>query len=284
MDERRDPQRNAPDEGELLAAYLDADTDDLATARIERRLREDAQVAARLDALARTRARLQRLDEVAPPPELRQRLDARLRAERAAVDDTTGRAPSKTVHADSADRQRRRWFAPLAAAAALMFAAAIGGAALFDLLPQTTSGGESAGTSPETSGDAAAPMAAPDSAREDAGAEEAEEADDAEELDEQTRAADGAMIPPVTADTQIAARLRRRVPQGDDPAAQEAELRANAGLGTDQLCLTGVEADAVDLVERDGRPLLATLERREAGSQVTLFDPVTCATVRTFSD
>src|SRR5918994_5777036 len=107
MDERNDPQTNAPDEGELLAAYLDAETDDMASARVERLLRQDPQAAAKLDALAHTRARLQRLDDVAPPEGYRERLDARLRAERTpgARHDDVRRAPVARQAGD-----RARWW------------------------------------------------------------------------------------------------------------------------------------------------------------------------------
>src|ERR687891_318652 len=134
MDERHDPQTNAPDEGELLAAYLDAETDDITSARVERLLRQDPQVAAKLDALARTRARLQRLDDVAPPEGFRERLDARLRAERTSgAQRGDARRPSVARRAGSRTRWWNDRFAPRVAVAALVLLVVAGGDALLSL-------------------------------------------------------------------------------------------------------------------------------------------------------
>jgi negative regulator of sigma E activity len=171
MDERRDPLTNAPDEGELLAAYLDGETDDVTSARIERRLHTDPTVAAKLDALAHVRARLQRLDEVEPPAGFRERLDARLRSERAqgrpATPPATSMQPAKARRTSRASR-----LMPFAVAASLLLLAVLGGAALLSV--RTGGGGESVSAEFEANADGAeardAPMAAPE---EEAAGEEA---------------------------------------------------------------------------------------------------------------
>lgn len=286
MDERRDPQTNAPDEGELLAAYLAAETDDLTSARIERLLRDDPRVAERLDALARTRQRLQRLDDVRPPPGFRERLDDRLRAERVARTDGGG-------HDAASERSRRgRWldrrrFAPLAAAAAFVLVAVIGGASLLSVGGSVEESAETAADSaaeaPAADAPAAEPFAAPDSGGEAAAGEDAAGAQQQPpgETDE-----DGAVaraLPQVTADADISSRLRDQARSTDEPAVREGNLRRRSGLRAQPLCLTDVDATAVDLVERDGRTLLAALVTDEAGRHVALFDPENCTPLRTFA-
>jgi negative regulator of sigma E activity len=293
MDEHRDPQTNAPDEGELLAAYLDAETDDLTSARLERLLQQDPQAAARLDALARTRERLQRLDEVAPHEGFRERLDARLAAERTPSQVTQSQrtaAPGDAGRVQAGARATQRWFAPFAAAAALVLVAVIGGAAL---LGQTGSGEDSAAApaplQAESSGAADAPMAEADdgagSGEERAGAPasgaQSEVPAGAEE--EQAANESSASAPPrVTSDAGIAARLRRSARITDDAAARESELRERAGLATAPVCLADTDATAVDLVELDGRPVIAALTGSGDEQDVVLFDARSCERLRRF--
>ena len=313
MDERRDPQTDAPDEGELLAAYLAAETDDLTSARIERRLLEDPEVADRLDALARTRQRLQRLDDVRPPADFRARLDARLRAERAGRTDPASGAVAASTHAGERSartaggrrhRGRRfdtRWLTPLATAAALVVVAVIGGTALWNMSAGTSSeesAGSAADTAAEAEGPVAEPFAAPDSGGESAegGGESAEGGDAAggeaaqqelsDRADQDAGGPDAAAadaLPRVTADADIAARLRDQARSTDQPAEREAELRRRSGLPPQTLCLTDSAATAVDLVERDGRAVLTALVADGSGARVVLFDPGDCARLRAFA-
>jgi hypothetical protein len=299
MDDRRDPQTGAPDEGELLAAYLAAETDDLTTARIERRLLEDPQAAARLDALARTRQRLQRLEQVQPPPGFRARLDARLRAERATPHEHTARAGTRV---SSVRRERSRRFAPLATAAALVLAAVLGGVTLLNSIGSVEESAESADQVTDTAADqpaaqdeplAAEPFAAPESGEQGAAGGESSGADGADESsgadgagadrdDAGTLDARAGTLPQVTVDADIAARLRDDARTTDEPALREADLRERSGLPPQPLCLAGSDAAAVDLVERDGRVLLVALAPGGEGSRVVLFDPGDCTRLRAF--
>lgn len=292
MDERRDPQTDAPDEGELLAAYLAAETDDLTSARIERRLLEDPQVAARLDALARTRQRLQRLEQVQPPPGFRERLDARLRTERATPHEQAARAGTR---ASSVRRERGRRLAPLATAAALVLTAVLGGVTLLNSVGGSVE--ESAGSGdqvtdtaadrPATADEplAAEPFAAPESGQGGAADGESSGADGgaaAGKDDAGTLDARAGTLPRVAVDADIAARLRDDARTTDEPALREAALRERSGLPPQPLCLAGSDAAAVDLVERDGRTLLVALTPGGEGSRVVLFDPGDCTRLRAF--
>ena len=282
MDERHDPQTNAPDEGELLAAYLDAETDDLTSARIERLLQQDPQAIAKLDAIARVRARLQRLDDVVPPEDLRERLDARLRAERTRYTEhgVARRAPAARQPASRARRWNQR-LAPRAAAAGLVLLAVIGGAAL--LLPR--SGSDSMGATAEEAGGAGeAPASAPRLGGEDnstyaEGAEGTIEQDAGQPADTQA----ALELQRVRTDADIAARLDRRAQRTQDAAARETRLRRRAGMPTAPICLSDIDATAVDLVELDGEPVLSALVPDPDGSKVALFDLQTCARLRTFT-
>jgi negative regulator of sigma E activity len=291
MDERRDPQTNAPDEGELLAAYLDAETDDITSARLERLLREDPQVAARLDALARTRARLQRLDDVAPPEGFRERLSSRLAAERAPAAEPAPveqPPPVGQPHDRPVVRRTQRWFAPLATAAALILVAMIGGATL--LFQSGSESSDSTGAPAQLqaeSSDSNAPMAGAESgaeqAEEGAGAPGGETTASADEAtpratDESLRAA----TPRVASDAGIAARLQRPAQRTDDPVARESELRARAGLDPALACLAGTDATAVDLVEVDGRVVVTALTGEGEALDVVLFDAQNCERLRSF--
>lgn len=290
MDDHRDPRSNAPDEGELLAAYLAAETDEVTTARIERLLREDPRVAARLDALARARERMQRLDEVSPPAGYRDRLTARLRDERAARTtpaERTARSADggpaahqvQPAAGDGRDRRRAappawvRRLSPAAAAAALVLVAVVGGSMLF----RAGSAEDTAGTA-EIQADAPADGAVP------AEPFSAEEAAGVDADDERAQAGEaGAAAPPAAADDDIVSRLRGVVPRTDDPRAREADLRAQAGLPLDPLCLEEIDPVAIDLVERDGRLQLTALIEPDGAARVEVFDPLTCERVRTFS-
>jgi negative regulator of sigma E activity len=282
MDERHDPQTNAPDEGELLAAYLAAETDDITSARIERLLRQDPQAITKLDAIASVRARLQRLDDVVPPDGLRERLDARLRAERThhAKHGDARRAP---VDHQSASRVRR-WnqrLAPIAAVAVLVLLAVVGGAALL-------SGGmagstdDSAGAAAE--GEADAPLSAPRFGTEENEAEAAQQGGAMEQDKDRAVEPQAAVeLPRVRTDADIAARLGRRAQRTLDPPAREARLRRRAGMPTAPICVSDIDATAVDLVELDGQPVLAALVADDGGSQVALFDLQACTRLRTFA-
>jgi negative regulator of sigma E activity len=275
MDERHDPQTNAPDAGELLAAYLDGETDDVTSARIERRLRTDPGTAAKLDTLAHIRARLQRLDEVEPPADFRERLDARLRSER---DKARPATPPMSSHTGS----RPGRLAPFAAAAGLLLVAVVGGVALLNI----RGGGddESVGAAAEIHADAEEPEAAdaPMLASPDDGADAAEERAARDADIEQQAETSGAALPNVATDSDITARLQQTDQEVDDPVAREAQLRARAGLPAAPICLDDFDAVAVDLVERAGQPLLAALITERGGPRVVLFDPRACARIRTF--
>lgn len=294
---------DAPDEGALLAAYLDGDTDEVTTARIERRLASDDALAARLDSLAETRARLQRLDEVVVPADVRARLRGRLDAERGASGGADGRHvhPGRATHGaedpgvTTGIRRARRWSVRatpvLAAAAAIVLVAVLGTAAL---LGQLGMGGtdESAGAevSLDAQGGAEAgepQAAAPDDEAADraagggAGAMAAESA-----ASESARGSDGARgdqqaAAKVDGDDDIAARAERL---RDDPptnlVTRERRLRERAGLPTTRLCVRELRAATVDLVDEDGRVALAVMVRG-ASPQIVLLDPRTCAAVRT---
>lgn len=312
MDDPRDDQMTNPDEGALLAAYLAADTDEVTTARIERRLRDEPEFAARLDALARTRVRLQRLDQVAPPPELHERLVAAIQAERTATtDDRAGMreaVSARATHAATPPRaaQRTRRLAGLSAAAVwLLFAVVAGGVLVGLFLPRGSSdGAESTGAAEVEDGGVAAAqadkpvegLAAPDSAPEAAQGDERDdgaqgEAEAADEAGVATRAGSseaamaappGGSLPPVSDDAEITTRLADAVGTGA-VSQREARLRRGADLPTQPACLSGTDAIAVDLVERDGRALLTALVARDSGRAVVLFDPVTCERVRSFT-
>ena len=279
MDERRDPLTNAPDEGELLAAYLDGETDDVTSARIERRLHTDPTVAAKLDALAHVRARLQRLDEVEPPAGFGERLDARLRSERAqgrpATPPATSMQPAKARRTSRASR-----LMPFAVAASLLLLAVLGGAALLSV--RTGGGGESVSAEFEANADGAeardAPMAAPE---EEAAGEEAD-GGGATTAVEQAAPDSARGLPDVATDRDIVGRLQQQDQAADDPVSREAELRARAGLPASPTCLDDLDATAVDLVERDGQQVLSALITDGGGPQVVLFDPRTCERIRTF--
>jgi hypothetical protein len=276
MDERHTPHTNAPDEGELFAAYLDAQTDEVTTARVERLLRQDPQAAARLDAIARTRARLQRLDGAVPPDGFRDRLDARPRAERGEARQTPVASGTRT----SANR-----FAPLAAVAALVLVAVLGVGALLSQVEGSGSE-ESAGGGAEldaqapaaTSGDAPLAGADDQATEEGAGAAAAQE-----EEEQEVRTTAEAAAPQVGGDADIARRLERPAQSTRDPSAREAELRAEAGLPAGPVCVEDVDASAVDLVERDGELVLVALVAGRNGPRVVVFNPQECTQVRTFA-
>jgi negative regulator of sigma E activity len=269
MDERHDPQSSAPAEGELLAAYLDAQTDEVTSARIERLLRQDPQAAARLDAIARTRARLQRLDGAVPPDGFRERLDARLQSER---------AEARHPHVAREPRRSANRLAPLAAVAALVLVAVLGVGAL---LGQTASSqDEAAGGAAEMQADAPAatsgnaPLAGADG-------ENAERDSGEEALEGDARTSAEAALPQGGGDAEITRRLEAQ--DTGDPSTREAELRASAGLPAEPVCVDAVDAEAVDLVERNGEVVLVALIPGRSEPRVVVFDPADCARVRTFA-
>ncbi|HSK91881.1 MAG TPA: hypothetical protein VK875_11270, partial [Euzebyales bacterium] len=247
------------------------------------------------------------------PPGLRTRLDARLRAERAeraahaqpvergdhlqrVAADAAGPPPAATAAAPATTpataraRWRQRWRgAPFAAAAAVVLVAVIGGAALLgqsgsmDEVATDSAGGEAADAT------AAAPFAAPE-AGDDAGTLEAQEdSGNAQADDRSSTTADGdgaeavPALPRVRDDDDIAARLDDPERATDDPPGAEAALRLRYGLAPQPLCLAGVDAAAVDIVEVDGAAVLSTLERGDDGRQVALYDVGLCSRLRTFA-
>jgi anti-sigma factor RsiW len=262
----------------VLAAYLDGATDEVTTARIERRLAADPALAARLDELATVRARLQRLSQVRAPDDVRQRLRARLTEERmsdAATD--PARVESAPAGGEQADR-RRRWMAGVAprlavAVVALVAIVALGAAAVQLLGGVGASGsGERAAVADSDGGGEAA--------QEDAGAAEGRDQAATSPDAMPSEAAAAADVPTVRRDQQVIARAlrqERRTPR--ELRARERRLRRRAGLPTDQLCVTDLEGRTVDLVQRDGRLVLAVLV--PPGDQIVLVDPRTCAPERT---
>lgn len=259
---------DALDEGALLDAYLDDETDDVTSARLDRRLAADPALAARLDTLANTRARLQRLDEVSAPPQARQRLDAALREARA---DTTTEAPP----AAAPTRPRRRWrvIAPTAAAAAIVVLAALGLTGV--LGPVGMSEEALIATGSDDAGGEAAEEA-------EAGQLDAAAGADGAQGEREAAGAAPAITAPavVTGDAEISARARRL--RADPPAslaAREQRLRDAAGLSSTRLCVDELEAVTVDLIDDGGRVALAVLV--DPADQIVLLDPRTCATIRT---
>jgi hypothetical protein len=49
------------------------------------------------------------------------------------------------------------------------------------------------------------------------------------------------------------------------------------------VCLSDIDATAVDLVELDGQPVLAALVPHRDGDRVAIFDPQACERLRTFT-
>lgn len=81
-------------DGELLAAYLDDDLDDLDVRRLERRLLDDADLRRQLDVLHETVVALQRPDATVPPDGLTDGIRRRVASAPAPEAPTPSRAPS----------------------------------------------------------------------------------------------------------------------------------------------------------------------------------------------
>lgn len=265
------PDRGDLTDGEVLAAYLDGETDEVTTARLERRLADDPALAGRLDDLAAARARLQRLSEVRAPEEVRRRLHARIAEERATG--TTGPAVTPTV--ERAQR-RRAWMAAvaprLAVAVVAVVALVVLGAAVVQLLGvgAADSGGESAAME--------ASEAADGRVADDLGGAEVE-GESREATADAGREPAAQEAPTVRSDDQIVDRaLRQQRRRPGELRSRERRLRRRAGLAADRLCVVDLDAMTVDLVERDGRLVLALLD--PSGSQIVLVDPRTCAPER----
>jgi hypothetical protein len=280
---------DAVDDGELLAAYLDGQTDDVTTARLERRLADEAALAERLDAIAQVRVRLQRVAEVTAPAEARQRLRdelARARGGDAPTGDalttepaptgaTAGSPPGEGVAPPAG---RRRWWArhpgPALAAAAVVVVALFGAATLLRPI-----GGADSGEALIADDDAVGEGAADG----DAGREELDTAAQLEERGAEaadTTSAAGTAAVAVAGDREIAARARELSadPPGD-LRARERRLRERAALPADRLCVTELDAATVDLVDEGGRVSLAVLLNDV--DQIVLLRPRTCAAIRT---
>lgn len=104
---------------ELVSAYLAGELDAAETAAFERRLRDDARLRARIDALADALVALRGHDLVEEPPGYRQRLEQRLAAE-------TGSAPVTPLDERRAQRSRSGgWWSGVAAAAAVVALGAV---------------------------------------------------------------------------------------------------------------------------------------------------------------
>lgn len=274
MDEHGRPMSNARDEGELLAAYLDAEIDEITAARLTRRLRDEPQLAARLDAIARTRMRLQRLDGVTPPAQFRDRLAARLAAERTEVESPQARAQAQAP---------RRRLAPLVAAAAIVLVAVLGATGVLRFLGAAGSAASGGGESADI------PAAAPEAANRDDSAAAAagdQTGQDSAGGTGEGSAAEGealaaAPVPNVTNDADISSRIRDvlREPRVD-PAQRERELREAAGLSTDTSCAAEVQASAVDLVRQNGDLLITALAADRQPPQIVVLDARNCTQIR----
>lgn len=272
------PDRRDLADGEVLAAYLDGETDEVTTARLERRLADEPALAARLDALAAARTRLQRLSEVRAPDDVRRRLRARIAEERA------GGAPA---HAAAPMVQRRRtWMAAVAPRLAVAVVALVALVALGAAVTQLLSGGAS-GSGAEQAAMGTSEPAGGAAAEDRGGAETGRAFDDTEAAagvaGGSEAAAAGAPTGPVTqaaptveGDQEIVDRALRqpRRPPGN-LRIRERRLRQRAGLATDRLCVAGLDALTVDLVQRGGRLVLALLLDAPA-PQIVLVDPRTC--------
>jgi hypothetical protein len=302
MTDRPHDAHDATDEGALLAAYLEGETDPVTTARLERRLAAEPELARRLDALADTVQRLRRVDAAQPPPGFRARLDERLRAAGAAQRTTSGEEPGAAQPASSpqavADRGTRRvsrWWRPLAAAAAVAVVAVMGAAAVLNSLAGTAGDdaaeSAAAGTSADevedeaqaAAGDVATelPRAAADAAPGDGDAGGRDAGAAAMGQPEQSQAGTAGVVPSVPSDARLADRLRAAADATRTPAARERALRQRAGLPTEPLCTRALQADAVDVVERGGRVVVAVLVTDGRPGRIEVLDPGTCAAVTT---
>lgn len=283
MTDRYDTDADALDEGVLLAAYLDGDTDDVTTRRLERRLAEDAQLAARLDAIAETRTQLQRLAAVRAPAAARQRIKDQLARHRRATEVTEAQRTASP-----------RWvtrFAPLAAAAAVALIAVFGLATVLPVLSGGDSAEESAAQG-EVEADGGADAGVADSGDGAGGGLEAA-GDAPQALAEESSGRGGseaaadatAVAPPatVTSDADIVARAERlRDAPPTDLQRRERRLRRDAALPARPTCVDEVDAATVDLIIEDGRTALAVLLDDGTG-QILLLDPKTCAPIRRIS-
>lgn len=274
MRDTNDTDTGALDEGALLAAYLDGDTDDVTSRRLERRLGDDPRLADRLDAIASTRAQLQRLGDVTMPADARQRLRQRL-------------AHDRTAPSTATDAQRQSWttrLVPVVAAAALVLVAVLGATAVIPAL--SLGGDESAGEA--AVGDDAAQLEAADGRNAESGAAPqalADEPADEARAGSANEAPAGPSRPPVTVggDADIAERAARL--REDPPTSlrrRERQLRRQAGLPVARTCVRDLDVSTVDLITEDGRTSLAVLLDDDSG-QIVLLDPATCAPIRTIS-
>jgi negative regulator of sigma E activity len=283
-----DPQipPDAVDDGELLAAYLDGETDDVTTARLERRLTDDPELAERLDAIAVVRVRMQRLSEITAPDAARQRLRVELARARGGDDPAVAGAPlgteiSAPAPGDDAVQprgHRRRWWWTRRPGSALA-AAAVVAVAVFGVatLLRPVGGGISEEALVADDDTAVEAAGTDDRAADEAGSAALEE--QADEAAGDTTAA-RAPAAAVDGDGEIAARARelQRDPP-DDLLARERRLREGAGLPTERLCVAELDAVTVDLVDEDGRVALAVL--LSDVDEIVLLVPRTCAAIRT---
>ena len=195
MSDHPDFQHNAsrPETGEMLAAYLAGELDDVSTARIERALLDDAELRAQLDGIHDTVIALRQVDDVEPPADLRQRLTDHLTN----LEQPPAAKPKRTAR--ERQSQPAWWRRPITAAAAfaLVGIVAISSLAVLSggsgdeaasdtaMMAQSAEGEEAGGEErAEVDGDSAeAPAAATESAAGGAVAADAatESADDAAE-------------------------------------------------------------------------------------------------------
>ena len=104
------PPDSAADRGELLAAYLDGDVDEMTAQRLERRLRDDEDLRAELDRIHDVVVALRRVDAVEVPPGLSDRIRAHVHAGTSDAADATdvADAPGATAAAGRLDTATER--------------------------------------------------------------------------------------------------------------------------------------------------------------------------------
>lgn len=172
-----DDPRTHHDDGELLAAYLADELDDLEVHRLERRLLDDAQLRRQLDDVHEAVLAVQSPDDVDPPAGLDARIVERVRAADAGAAAGNGEVPGPSAGASGPRRSTGSaatpwWRRPVAAVAAVALLGVV--AVSWIGVATLTGGGDDAGTVTAMSADEAAPEA--DAAPDSGGAEEMAEA------------------------------------------------------------------------------------------------------------
>jgi len=256
----------------LLSAWLADDLDDDEAAALETRLATDPALARRLDAMADAVAGLRRLDAVATPAGLQDRVRERVAAELAPGRpsgasrqdlDLAGAVALDGARPRSAERGR--WARPLSIAAAVVAVAVVGAGAV----SVVTSGGLGGG------GETADSRAAVESEA----VEESEAASGAAEGSGLTEAGpvivEGPLPPPATAST-AAARAAPEEEGGSESAAAEGDESVEDPEGGAGASVAPVPPESGLLDVGEIQPLLG-LELEEAGALAQQYRSVIAA-------